>query len=78
MRARVVVADPTLPHQIRLTFKNGHNTMTVVSCTCGVILGEMDNVSDPWLIYNKGEHNNDVEVFVPRAHHTTGQKVYEV
>lgn len=62
-RVRVVEADPSLPHQIRLVrMKN----RTVIKCNCRKgILGVMAPNQDPMVIYNKPErHNNKVVPFV--------------
>ena len=80
VRARVTHSDPTMPHQIKLRFKQAHNQITLVMCNCRPEpLGEMPNNGDPWPIYNDpSKHSHHREVFVPREHHTANQKVYNI
>lgn len=80
-RARIVRADRSLPHQIRLDFVSGQNNLTSVKCNCrgDRPLGQISNAGDPWPIYNDPtKHDNSVVPFVPRAHHSATQEVYFV
>lgn len=80
-RARIVRADESLTHQIRLDFVSGRNHITSVKCNCrgDEPLGQISNAGDPWPIYNDPtKHDNSKEQFVPRARHSANQEVYFV
>lgn len=67
MQARVTKRDPKLAHQIRLNFKSGQGSITLVGCNCRTEpLGEMSTGSDPWPIYNDPQNHNQMRApFAP-------------